>query len=76
MIDIDDYCCNNAWDAICQLTYDYCGGTYTGPLLTRVKEGKELLSITDLLGREVEVQKNIILLYTYSDGTVIKRLLK
>jgi hypothetical protein len=24
VIDVDDYCCNNAWDASCQSMYDYC----------------------------------------------------
>ena len=24
VIDVDDYCCNNSWDASCQTMYDYC----------------------------------------------------
>ncbi len=24
VIDVDDYCCNNEWDATCQSMYDYC----------------------------------------------------
>ena len=31
VIDVDDYCCDNEWDEICQLTYDYCNTTWTGP---------------------------------------------
>ena len=31
VISVDDYCCNVEWDETCQLTYDYCGTTWTGP---------------------------------------------
>ena len=29
---VDDYCCENEWDNICQLTYNYCNDSWTGPL--------------------------------------------
>ena len=32
VIDVDEYCCDNEWDNICQLTYDYCLGTWTGEM--------------------------------------------
>jgi hypothetical protein len=35
VLSIDDYCCENEWDTICQLTYDYCDSTYVGPIPTR-----------------------------------------
>jgi len=72
VISVDDYCCDNAWDAICQLTYDYCDGTYVGPLLNRVKEEKKLMAITDVLGRPTKETKNKLLFYIYDDGTVEK----
>ena len=31
VISVDDYCCENEWDTICQATYNYCGGNWTGP---------------------------------------------
>ena len=31
VISVDDYCCENAWDDICQATYDYCFGSWSGP---------------------------------------------
>ena len=31
VISVDDYCCDVEWDETCQLTYDYCGTTWTGP---------------------------------------------
>ncbi|MDA7728877.1 MAG: hypothetical protein ACKVIV_08555 [Flavobacteriales bacterium] len=35
---------------------------------------KELLKVTDLLGRETKGTKNKVLFYTYDDGTVEKRI--
>ena len=72
VISVDDYCCDNAWDDICQLTYGYCDGTYVGPLLNRVKEEKKLLSITDILGRPTKQIQNTLLFYLYDDGSVEK----
>ena len=39
------------------------------------KSNKELLRITDLLGRETKMQINTLLLYRYDDGTVDKRII-
>ena len=36
---------------------------------------KKLLKIVDVLGRETKVKKNTLLFYTYSDGTVEKRII-
>jgi len=76
VISVDDYCCENEWDTICQLTYDYCDSTYFGPLLKRTQSKKELIMITDLLGRPTKEIKNQLLFYIYSDGVVEKRLIK
>ena len=35
VISVDDYCCENEWDNICQLTYDYCDSTFVGPVPSR-----------------------------------------
>ena len=50
--------------------------TYFGPLLKRTQSKKELVIITDLLGRPTKEIKNQLLFYIYSDGTVEKRLIK
>ena len=76
VIDVDDYCCDNEWDEICQLTYDYCEGTWVGPVLPRVTKQKKLLLITDLLGRPTKETTNQLLFYIYDDGTVDKKLIK
>tara|TARA_R100001463_G_scaffold44100_4_gene91758 strand:- start:1704 stop:2204 length:501 start_codon:yes stop_codon:yes gene_type:complete len=75
VIDVDNYCCENEWDDICQLTYDYCDGTWTGPMPRRLVE-RELISITDVLGRPSKVIKNTVLFFRYNDGTVERKLIK
>jgi hypothetical protein len=76
VVDIDEYCCDNEWDNICQATYDYCDGTWSGPLPTRIQAEKKLVAVTDLLGRPTKINKNKLLLYIYSDGSVTKQLIK
>ena len=76
VIEVDEYCCENEWDTICQATYDYCDGTWSGPLLTRTTAKKKLMKITDLLGRPTKETKNKLLFYIYNDGTVEKKLIK
>ena len=73
VISVDDYCCENEWDNICQLTYDYCEGTWVGPIPKRIAN---LVSITDLLGRPAKIEKNRVLLFLYEDGTVERKLIK
>ena len=76
VISVDDYCCDNEWDEICQLTYDYCEGTWVGPQPKRDAE-KKLIAITDILGRPVnKIEKNKLIIYIYSDGTVERKLIK
>jgi len=75
VLSVDDYCCENEWDEICQLTYNYCDGTWSGPLVKRVDK-KELVAITDLLGRPTKETNNKLLLYIYDDGSVTKKLIK
>ena len=76
VLSVDDYCCENEWDTICQATYDYSNGTWSGPLLSRVQTKGELIMITDLLGRPTKENKNQLLFYIYSDGIVERKLIK
>ena len=73
VIDVDEYCCENEWDNICQATYDYCQGTWVGPLPKRMAD---LVAVTDLLGRPAKITKNKLLIFIYSDGTTEKKLIK
>ena len=36
---------------------------------------KELLKVTDILGREVDEERNTPLFYIYNDGTVEKKII-
>ena len=75
VVEVDEYCCENEWDSICQLTYDYCDSSYVGPLPKRYEVGKrELIGVTDILGRPVNDFNRKVLIYIYSDGTVEKKL--
>ena len=76
VISVDDYCCDNSWDEVCQLTYNYCDGTYVGDIPARRIADKKLISITDLLGRTSKPIKNVFLLYTYDDGSVEKKIVR
>ena len=73
VIDVDEYCCENEWDEICQLTYNHCEGTWVGPLPKRMAN---LIMITDVLGRPAEITKNQLLFFIYDDGTVEKKIVK
>ena len=74
VIEVDEYCCENEWDTICQQTYDYCAGTWSGPVQNRYIP-KKLVAITDLLGRPTKIIKNKVLLFLYNDGTVERKLI-
>jgi len=52
------------------------GNRYRRVLLTRGQAEKKLVAVTDLLGRETKIIKNKLLLFIYSDGSVIKQLIK
>ncbi len=73
VIEVDEYCCENEWDTICQATYNYCEGTWSGPPLTRITE-KKLIMVTDILGRESKEGDNKLLFYIYNDGTIEKKI--
>ena len=75
VISVDDYCCENEWDTICQATYDHCFNGWTGPLLAREMQ-KKIIAITDLLGRPTKEIKNQLLFYIYNDGSVVRKLIK
>ena len=75
VIEVDEYCCENEWDDVCEATYEYCSGTWVGPRLIR-ETTRNLIMITDLLGRPAKQINNQLLLYIYDDGSVEKKLIK
>ena len=76
VLEVDDYCCENEWDTICQATYDYCDNSWSGPLLSRTETNKKLVMVTDLLGRPAKIINNTVVFYIYSDGSVERKLIK
>ena len=76
VLEVDDYCCENEWDTICQATYNHCAEGWTGPILTRMEIEKKLIMITDILGRKTKEEKNVLLFYIYNDGTVERKIKK
>ena len=76
VLEVDDYCCENEWDTICQATYNHCVDGWVGPIPLRMIN-KELIGITDLLGRPVnKITYNTVLFFIYNDGTVEKKSIK
>ena len=71
VIEVDEYCCNNSWDEICQLTYNYCEDGW--PLPPARTTEKKLVRITDLLGKETKPVKNQVFLYIYDDGSIERK---
>ena len=61
VIDIDEYCCENEWDTVCQATYNYCDGTWSGPLPSRIQNNiavypnptNQLININEKVDLEV-----------------------
>ena len=56
-----------------QTPYDYCEGTWVGPIPQRMSQ---LIMITDILGRPARIEKNKLLFFVYKDGTVEKKYIK
>ena len=75
VIAVDEYCCENEWDEICQLTYNHCEDGWPMPP-ARILQERKLVRITDVLGREMAETNNQILLYIYDDGTVERKIIQ
>lgn len=58
VISVDDYCCENAWDEICQSTYDYCSNSWTGPVLTRDVE-ENIVVYPNPVKQILNINKNV-----------------
>ena len=62
VISVDDYCCENEWDTICQLTYNHCEDGWTGELPTsRILEDKIIVypnptkDIVNIVGKDFSI---------------------
>jgi len=71
---VDDYCCENEWDDICQLTYNYCDNTYTGPIPTREGLENALIVYPNPTKDKVNINKNVdINVYNYIGDMIISK---
>jgi len=74
VISVDDYCCENEWDNICQLTYDYCDSTYTGPIPTRESLEDVLIVYPNPTSGKININKNVdINVFNYIGDMIISK---
>ena len=74
VISVDDYCCNNDWDNICQLTYDYCDSTWVGPIPTRKSLNDYIVVYPNPTSDKININKNVdINVYNYIGDMIISK---
>ena len=74
VISVDDYCCENEWDTVCQLTYDYCDSTYVGPIPSRKSLNEELKVYPNPTNGIININKNVdINVFNYIGDMIISK---
>jgi hypothetical protein len=74
VISVDDYCCENEWDEVCQLTYDYCDSTYTGPMPVRKSLEEDITIYPNPTSGIVNINKNVdINVFNYIGDMIISK---
>ena len=74
VLSVDDYCCENEWDTICQLTYDYCDSTWVGPIPTRESLDSYIVIYPNPTKDKININKNVdINVYNYIGGMIISK---
>jgi hypothetical protein len=59
VIEVDDYCCENEWDNVCQLTYNYCDSTYIGDIPARISLEENLIIYPNPTSGYININKNV-----------------
>ena len=59
MISVDDYCCDNEWDTICQLTYNHCSEGWTGYLPLSRKTENEIIIYPNPTNGLIYINKSV-----------------
>jgi len=59
VISVDDYCCGNEWDDVCQLTYNYCDGTYIGNIPARLTTEEVIVVYPNPASTTININKNV-----------------
>ena len=73
-IEVTDLSCWQNYIGLLDTTYQYYSTNCNTTAIQEHSTNKELLKVTDLLGRETKGTKNEVLFYIYDDGTVEKRM--
>ena len=74
VISVDDYCCENEWDSICQLTYNYCDSTYTSSIPTRESLGETIIVYPNPTSDKININKNVdINVFNYIGDMIISK---
>ena len=75
VISVDDYCCENEWDTICQLTYNYCDSTWTGPIPTRESLENYIIVYPNPTSDKININKKVdVRMYnTLGDIVILER---
>jgi len=73
VIDVDNYCCNNAWDSDCQSLYDYCEDGWTGPTFLQEFRNQLVVYPNPAIDK-ININKNVdINVYNYIGGMIISK---
>lgn len=73
VIDVDNYCCDVEWDTICQLTYNYCAGTWSGPIPFRVPV-EDVFVYPNPTNGKININKNVdVEVLNYLGRVIISR---
>ena len=59
VISVDDYCCGNEWDNVCQATYDYCEGSWIGDIPARISLEDALIVYPNPTRNKININKNV-----------------
>ena len=59
VIDVDSYCCEVEWDNICQLTYNYCDSSWSGPIPARSPSSESIVVYPNPTSDIVNINKNV-----------------
>jgi len=69
VISVDEYCCENEWDDICQLTYNYCDNSWSGPLPKRTEE--QLIIYPNPANNELNINQKVDVRMYNSIGDIV-----
>jgi hypothetical protein len=74
VISVDNYCCENEWDTICQLTYNYCDSTWTGPIPARKNLENPLIIYPNPTTSKININKivNVKMHNIHGDVVILK----